>query len=299
MSLLEDIRRGGLPSPPVSLLAPRPGRRVGGRPRIKGGDPALMDSGSSKPRLIENIQLVPPSATPSGDSVTGWTDQRMTVPASFPDPRAAVDRTRFRDWKGSIPLDHGGHSGPSMDEFQLANASTRPTYADKLHAPPSFLAGKRGPKASIRDAGPSGTLRRPPRTAAVSVRSARGDLLLASIIRRAREEISLSDLGISGSKLRKSTTGNLLIEIPGPEKADVLAERLRTTFGNDVVITHPVLQGGLKLTGLDESITPQEVVEAVSAAGGCRPSEVKPGIIRELRSGMRVIWVQCPLAAAY
>lgn len=60
----------------------------------------------------------------------------------------------------------------------------------------------------------------------------------------------MEDLGISGSRIRKSATGSLLIEIPGQDcavKADKLAEKLRTALGSGVTVSRLTMQGGIKL----------------------------------------------------
>lgn len=146
------------------------------------------------------------------------------------------------------------------------------------------------------------SLKRPPRTAAVVTRLIEEGPPIGDVLRRAREKISLEDLGISGSRIRKSATGGLLIEVPGRDcsvKADRLAEKLRSVLGNGVAVSRPIMQGGIKLIGLDESILPQEIAEAISKLGDCQIADIKVNPIRDLKFGSRVTWVHCPLAAAY
>lgn len=84
---------------------------------------------------------------------------------------------------------------------------------------------------------------RGPRTAAVAVRLLGNNLSMADVIRKARDGVSLEELGISDTRIRKSANGSLLMEIPGPEgtaKADMLAERLRETLGGDAVVSRPL-----------------------------------------------------------
>ncbi|XP_020297385.1 uncharacterized protein LOC109861942 [Pseudomyrmex gracilis] len=54
----------------------------------------------------------------------------------------------------------------------------------------------------------------------------------------------------------------------------------------------------MRVRGLDDSISPEELKEAVAAAGGCRPTEVKVGRARASSGGLLSAWVQCPLTAA-
>lgn len=71
--------------------------------------------------------------------------------------------------------------------------------------------------------------RKPPRSSAVTVR-VNEDFTYAEVLKIARNQISLEGLGIEKTKLRKTTTGNMLIEIPGNDKkeeADRLADEMR------------------------------------------------------------------------
>ncbi|KZC13881.1 hypothetical protein WN55_06206 [Dufourea novaeangliae] len=97
-------------------------------------------------------------------------------------------------------------------------------------------------------------------------------------------------------------------EIPRPKRspdpdsaarADALAQRLgEVFFGTDVRVSRPVRTAEMRLTGLDESVTSEDAVAAIAAAGGCTAAEVRAGAVRRDRSGLGGVWVKCPLAAA-
>ncbi|XP_047543166.1 uncharacterized protein LOC125075495 [Vanessa atalanta] len=55
---------------------------------------------------------------------------------------------------------------------------------------------------------------------------------------------------------------------------------------------------GFAHLGLDDSVTVDEVVAAISKTGGCPPDQVKVGTIRRGVSGLGTAHVSCPVAAA-
>lgn len=143
--------------------------------------------------------------------------------------------------------------------------------------------------------------RQPPRSAAVSIKVNTDTLSYAEAIRKARNGVSLSDLGIKESRIRYAANGSVLVEIPGAEggnKADILKEKLAGVFGDQAVVTRPVVKGDLRLSGFDDSISSAEVAEVVAEASACNYRDVKVGQIRMLSNGLCTVWLQCPLAAA-
>ncbi|CAD1481276.1 unnamed protein product, partial [Heterotrigona itama] len=82
------------------------------------------------------------------------------------------------------------------------------------------------------------------------------------------------------------TTGpTVRLEVPGQnstEKADNLAGCLRQVFSNngDVKVSRPRKMAEIRISGLDGSVTPAEVVSAVTKAGKCDAEDVKTGEIR-------------------
>lgn len=54
----------------------------------------------------------------------------------------------------------------------------------------------------------------------------------------------------------------MLIEIPGPEsaaKADALASKLKEVFQNEFTVNRPVRKGEVRVVGLDDSVSQDEV----------------------------------------
>jgi hypothetical protein len=147
---------------------------------------------------------------------------------------------------------------------------------------------------------------RPPRTAAVVVsldpEAQNTGLTYGKVLFKAREVLGdLQKMGIPPLRMRESATGALLMEISGPtggEKADLLASKLQEISGEGVRITRPVKTADLRISGLDYSISKDEVVAAVSDKGSCPAEQVRAGEIRRGPGGMGTIWVQCPVGAA-
>lgn len=57
-------------------------------------------------------------------------------------------------------------------------------------------------------------------------------------------------------------------------------------------------KGELLLIGFDDSVEMEEIISEVAEQGGCRRGEIKTGPMRRTRTGLGIIWVQCPFAAA-
>ncbi|PZC81834.1 hypothetical protein B5X24_HaOG211847 [Helicoverpa armigera] len=93
-----------------------------------------------------------------------------------------------------------------------------------------------------------------------------------------------------------------MVEVPGAASglaADALGERLRATINADGSrVSRPYKCADLRILGLDDSVTAEEVVAAVARTGGCSADEVKAGTIRPDFRGMSTITVSCSVAAA-
>lgn len=142
--------------------------------------------------------------------------------------------------------------------------------------------------------------RKSPRSSAVSVR-VNEDFTYAEVLKIARNQISLKGLGIEKTKLRKTATGNMLIEIPGNDKkeeADRLANEMRRVLEGKATIARPYIKGEVRMFGLDDSITREEVREVIAKLGKCKDEDIRVGEIKTMRSGLGMVWVQCPLVSA-
>lgn len=123
----------------------------------------------------------------------------------------------------------------------------------------------------------------------------------ATALKKARDDIPLAELGIEKSRIRRAINGGRIIEILGvnaAEKADKLAEKLSLVLGPEVTISRPCLKGEIRIVGLDDTVSPEEVIAVISELGGCLNTDIKVGSIRMMANGLGVVWAQCPLAAA-
>lgn len=122
--------------------------------------------------------------------------------------------------------------------------------------------------------------RRLPRSSAITLRISKDKkdkYTYASILSKAREKISLDDLGIEKTRIRRTAGDNILIAIPGLNKqgeADKLAAELTKVLGEDIMVSRPNIMGELRLYGLDDSITVQEIKEVISKHGNCKIQEI-------------------------
>ncbi|XP_063361462.1 uncharacterized protein LOC134650438 [Cydia amplana] len=146
---------------------------------------------------------------------------------------------------------------------------------------------------------------RPPRSAAVVLtlqpEAEKSGATYAKVLADAKAKVNLVELGISALQFRRAATGARVLELPGvtsSEKADKLAQVLAEKLGEGVRVTRPTKCAELRLSNLDDSVTPEEVVAAVARVGECATDQVKTGEIRLDYSGLGTVWVRCPVTAA-
>lgn len=146
----------------------------------------------------------------------------------------------------------------------------------------------------------------PPRSAAVVITLQPGaeerGVTYSKVLAEARGKINLTGLGITELRFRQAATGGRILEIPGTsssEKADTLAEKLRESLNTeDIKVSRPNKCAVVRISGLDDSITVDEVISAVMHVGGCLRDSIKSGEIRQESSGLGAVWVRCPVIAA-
>lgn len=151
---------------------------------------------------------------------------------------------------------------------------------------------------SVKDKAPR---RRIQKNAVVTIKVEEGRSSYAEILKRARENINIKELGIANPKIRRTANGGILLEIPGIDghrRADELANRLRMEIGSEAKIGRPVKFGELRVIGLDFSVTSDELIRTIAEIGKCDVNTVSLGPFRENERGVRAAWVRCPLTAA-
>ncbi|KAL0840024.1 hypothetical protein ABMA28_015349 [Loxostege sticticalis] len=141
------------------------------------------------------------------------------------------------------------------------------------NAPPTKPAAKKPVTPKLR----------PPRSSAIVLTLLPGaqekGVTYETALRDAKSRINISELGISGLRCVKAKTGGKLLEIPGAtsgDKADALAAKLKEVLPEELVrVSRPTKTVDVRLSGLDDSVTKDEVAEAVSRVGGCAAASIK------------------------
>lgn len=134
--------------------------------------------------------------------------------------------------------------------------------------------------------------RRVPRSAVVSIRGIQEGFSYTDAMRKAKEGISLKDLGINNTRIKKAAGGSLLIEVPGPNggvHADKLKNELIRVLGEAAVVTRPVVRGDIRVIGVDESVTSKEVAMVMAEVGGCLAEEVTVSPMRPMKNGLYMV----------
>lgn len=147
---------------------------------------------------------------------------------------------------------------------------------------------------------------RPPRSTAVVITlqpeaEAQG-MTYAKVIAEAKHKIDLLSCGITNVRFKKAATGGRILQVPGAtsgEKADSLAEKLKAVLGDRVAkITRPTKCASLRILGLDDSVSTDEVITAIAEQGSCSVESVKTSEIRRSLRGTGSVLVKCPVDAA-
>lgn len=139
------------------------------------------------------------------------------------------------------------------------------------------------------------------RAAAVTITCPPGQY--SDVIGRARGKINIAELEIPRFRAHKGVTGAMVYEITGKnreKKADLFAQKLREVIGDaeGVRIARPVKTVELRMRGLDEATTVEEVRAKLAQLGGCGPDDVKVGPIRFVSKALGTVWVRCPIVPA-
>lgn len=136
--------------------------------------------------------------------------------------------------------------------------------------------------------------KRLPTTSVVSIKGNSTEFSYAEALKMARSKISLDKLEIRSPRIRKSITESTLIEIAGPDsatKVDKLASEIQKLLEGEAHVNRPNIREELRMFGIDESIDPEEIRDAVAKEGNCKVEEVKMGRVDKTCTGAGVIWI--------
>ncbi|XP_048487875.1 uncharacterized protein LOC125491046 [Plutella xylostella] len=234
--------------------------------------------------------------TPSGEIVA---EQQ---PGPSQEKKKSKKRKRSKKPSGpapnvAAPVDQVSPSQPVGPNRNGETWTTVVKRGAKKQAPVSTKAPTREPpKTKIR----------PPRSQAVVItlqpEAAGRGMTYAKVLTEAKSKIDLSSLGVSGMRIRNAATGARILEIPGiasKPAADALAAEIEKVIGSETVkVSRPTKCASLRIYGLDDSSTSEEVVEAIALVGGCPREQIKVGELRMGPSTTGSVLASCPVAAA-
>ncbi|KAJ0172270.1 hypothetical protein K1T71_012243 [Dendrolimus kikuchii] len=124
----------------------------------------------------------------------------------------------------------------------------------------------------------------------------------ADIMQKAKANIKLGELGITGVKLKTARTGARMLLLPGKdsgEKADALAARLKDVLPEDEVkVSRPERCFNVRVSGLDDFTTVEEVVAAVARVSDVAAGRINSSAIRLGPDRLGYAILACPVAAA-
>nr|XP_034195228.1 protein enabled homolog [Osmia lignaria] len=261
----------------------------------KGKQPTRPTKGAAQPQKtrLESAGAAASArpAAPSGSFV----EQRMAQVQR--DHRAATE-----EWAKVV-----GRKAKKAEVVKRKEGVTAPPQTTAKKPPTKKMAAGTTNPPAARKEGSSGEkgarkvakkprLARPPKTSAVTLTVASGSKTSCSeAMLRARQEVDLAEIGITDLRPRRAATGGFVLEIAGTEraaKAAALASRLQAVFSGveGVKVACPVKMGEVRICGLDDSVTRDEVAAAVATAGGCAAAEVRLGKIRTPPRGLGRVW---------
>lgn len=226
------------------------------------------------------------------------------------EPRAtAPEKSKKGKGKGkkSVPLPPvplpAVPSGSSPSPVVPTTAAAAQTWA-KVAGRKAKTGGPIKAQGSNKPSKPPGKLKpaRLPASAAVTLTVPEGsDVTYAQVMSTAKARVKLADCGITEVRQKRAINGGLVLEVVGADsaaKADQLAKCMSSALSDlGVKVSRPVKMGELRVMGLDESISAEEVAVAVAAAGECSTDQVKVGKVRHSTRRLGTVWVRCPLAA--
>nr|XP_037871048.1 uncharacterized protein LOC119629402 [Bombyx mori] len=146
---------------------------------------------------------------------------------------------------------------------------------------------------------------RPPRTQAVVLKlqpeAVERGLTYRTVLAEARAKVDPGALGIPIQRIRSAVTGSKVLVVEGADqsaKADLLAQKLREVLPTEgVIVTRPVTTAAIRISGLDDSLMPEELTAELARIGECAPDAVKIGDIKYGPGGMGQVLVRLPVVA--
>lgn len=166
----------------------------------------------------------------------------------------------------------------------------------------SQSASKVGQTPQKKRKTPPGVIREP-RTAAVLLSAGpEAEITLGEVLKKTRP-LAAEIPGITPVTLKRAQAGGVLLQLSGGEGhrlADDLAAKMRQVVGEakGVRVARPQRRAELRLQGLDDSVTREEVIGSVAGLAGCRAEDLVVGEIKSLPNRLGSVWLRCPVAVS-
>jgi len=265
---LETLTRGKQPPPPKEK-APT-GQKAKGKGK---GKEKKEGKGKQAPPPAPSRQSGPPPPPPKKGKGEAAPPPRRATEENSPPPPPPSSTQLDAPFSKVVGRKAKRKQAYQARDQQAPSKGRSPLTAPNRQPPPNKGEEK---KKKIK--------RRPPTTAAVAVTAPEGKY--SEVMARAKKEIPIESMGISGLKSRRGQTAALILEIGGPDnrdKADRLAKKMADLFANEeeVKITCPTKMAELRLSGLDpDTVTTEEILSSVVRVGECSPTDIKVGETR-------------------
>lgn len=104
------------------------------------------------------------------------------------------------------------------------------------------------------------------------------------------------------TRVHRAANGGLLIEVlgrSGKKKADELASKIGAVLKEEADVRRPVRKAELRLRGLDESVSSEEIAQVLARYGDCEVRDIQVGPLRVWAGReLNQVWIQLPLVSA-
>lgn len=101
--------------------------------------------------------------------------------------------------------------------------------------------------------------------------------------------MSLKELGIQTTTIRRAMNGAIIIEVPGSQGrqlASTLRANLAEVLGDEARVHNPVAMGELRLREIDPTTTTEDIYAELESLSGSGRQEFKVSSINNMRDGM-------------
>lgn len=185
--------------------------------------------------MLSNVQIIPPRSIGYSERKYEGMDRDLTEELNIEGSTGVTGSDDNRNWKRMDMRKKKGPRRIGQNKSEYRDHHT-PSRNAQLADQGSNAMAQNSIKKSV-------TSRKPPKTAAVMIVGNSEDFSYADALKRARAKISLDELRIERTKIRRAANSGMLIEVMGPEgtdKANVLAEQLRVVLQDNARVTRPV-----------------------------------------------------------